>query len=203
MAISSKFDRVFRQYVPALPVEFVRALSYRESRLNPENLTPPGASDSRGARGLMQVMTVNREDYNAKHGTAWSPSDMFSPAKNVRVFAGTIGRMLRVFRSNRLLSPDVPTRRPALLLVTAGWNSGYGDVLRIADWLRDHDLVVNHDNLFSYAKDALPASSQRRWTTRKRDWQRSVVRLYEQQGETDTEGDLWGAILIWYLWSQR
>lgn len=148
-----------------------------ESGLNPNNITPPGAAE--GARGLMQVTQVNRVDYNQAHGTAWSAADMLRPRPNVKVFADTVGRMLRVFRAQGLLRAGVPTSPAELLLVTAGWNSGYGDLVRIARWLRDHDRPITHDNLFRYAPEAL--SDPHRWTDAKRDWQRRVVQLYETQ----------------------
>lgn len=199
MQVPATYDALFARLVPQLPTTYVRSLAYMESGLNPNNTTPADAPASRGARGLMQVMNVNRRDYNEKHGTNWSSEDMFDPEKNVRVFADTVGRMLRVYRRDGIVGSSKPTSRRELLLVTAGWNSGYGDVRRLASWLKQRGLPVVHENLYQYAPQALPADAQRRWTTRKRDWQRRVVSLYGRQRESETEGDRWfkAMALLW------
>lgn len=203
MALSRKYDYALK-LASELPLPYVRALAKRESNLDPRNVTPPGAPPDRGARGLMQVMNVNRRDYNDAHGTDWTSADMLDPRKNVRVFSDTVRRMLRVYRRDGIVGEKLPTTERELLLITAGWNSGYGDVVRIADYLRRHDLAVNHDNLFRYAGEAL-ADPGNRWTDAKRTWQRSVVRLYERElnSDNDTEGDAWWTIAaLWILFSR-
>lgn len=185
MALSRKYDRLFLQLVP-MPLWWTRALSYMESGLNPMNVTPPGAPDDRGARGLMQVMNVNRADYNAKHGTAWTSADMFDPEKNVRVFADTVTRILKTY-----IGEGIPTTgHEGMLMVTAGWNSGYGDVRRLARWLKSHSIEVNHRNLFRYAPQALSADSLYRWTPAKENWQRRVVSLAEREEQGSSSPEL-------------
>lgn len=196
MRLSTRYDALFREHLPVLPLAYARALAYRESRLNPRNLTPPDAGPDRGARGLYQVMTVNREDFNKRHGTSWGPDAMFDAALNTRVFAGTLERMLRVYRQLGLVG-EKPRTREQLLLVTAGWNSGYGDVKRIAEWLIARGRPVTHAALFESAPLALPLSSQRRWTAAKRRWQQSVVELAESATtEGGTNWAMWGLLLL-------
>lgn len=167
--LPTKYDALFQRIVPGTNTQFLRALSYRESRMNPRDVTPKGSSW--GHRGLMQVGRENVEDFNKKHGTAWSKTDVFDPEKNIRVFADTLGRIRRVYARTSI--PETPE------FIVMGWNSGYGAVERIAKWLRAHELRVTRDNVFRYAEKSGERSAALLFSPAKLRWQRSVVALYK------------------------
>jgi len=165
------YDVLFERLVPGTNTQFIRALSWMESGMNPRNVTPAGSSW--GHRGLMQVGRENTDDYNTEHGTHWTKADVLEPEKNVRVFADTLGRIRRVYARTKI--PETPE------FLAMGWNSGYGAVSRIAKYLRAHDLSVTRDNVFRYAEKSGERGAKTLFSPAKLKWQRGVVSLYRNQ----------------------
>lgn len=119
--ISHAFDPIFEKYKGNIPVAYLRTLGYFESRLNPKGTTPRSS-----ARGLMQVVSMVRKDYNERHGTNYTPDDLFNPDINVKIAADLLNRIVTAY-ANYLpdtLSPDWTSPR-YVTLVTLGWNAGY------------------------------------------------------------------------------
>lgn len=170
--LSTAFDPLFTKYGGNLPVAFLRALSYKESSQNP-NLK----------NGLMQVVTVARDDYNRVHGTNYSAAQLQNPDLNVKVAADLLNRIIGYYQKH----PD-PNLKPNwtnpefVKLLTAGWNSGYSDgggVGKVASYLESRKMPVTHDNVFKYAAPAGATA----WlqNSQKYNWQKSVADLFFQQ----------------------
>lgn len=173
------YDHIFRRHAGRLPVNYMRALSKRESDLNPREAKDP-------AWGLMQVVPVVRFEYNKKHGTNYSKSDLLKPEVNVKIASNLINRIVKLYGSTH---PNTPNMRenwnnPEFVkLVTAGWNSGYsnvGGVGKVARYLERQGIPVTHDNVFRYSQ-AAGATRHLTGNTSLR-WQRSVADLFYAEG---------------------
>lgn len=193
MAITTAFDSIFRRYAGGVPVNYMRALSKRESNMNPAEARDP-------AWGLMQIVPVARESYNKRHGTSYSQADLLNPEVNVKIGADLLNRIVASYKANH---SDVPNLRPNwanpefVSLVTAGWNSGYSErsgVGAVARWLKARGIPVTHENVFRYSQDA--GATRHLANPTKENWQRSVTNLfYAEGGPTTLSYGIMGAAL--------
>ncbi len=174
--LSTQWDPLFSKYADRLPVAFLRALSKRESNMNPNESKWP-------AFGLMQVVPTVRESYNKRKGTSYAHADLLDPDLNVKMATDLLNRIVVAYAKH----PDPNMRanwaNPEFVkLLVAGWNSGYseaGGVGRVAKYLEARGIPVTHDNIFAYAGAA--GATRHLQNSAKQSWQRSVVDLYYQQ----------------------
>lgn len=181
MAIRRTYDNVYRQYGEPVPVAYLRALAYMESRQNPRSHT--SWTTGSGARGLFQVTEENVTDYNKTHSDGFDWEDMFNPIDNTKVFAWSADRIMEAYRQS-----GIPAMQPNwtsfdwVKLFTAGWNSGAyskAGVLKVAQYLHDNGIPVTHENVFKYGKQAGATKNlQVEERKDKRDWQSRVAFLY-------------------------
>jgi hypothetical protein len=177
MALPRTYDPIFAQYAGRLPVNYMRALSKRESNLNPSESKDP-------AWGLMQVVPSVRESHNKRRGTSYTKLDLLNPHINTKIASDLLNRIVIAYQKH----PDRNMREdwynPEFVkLVTAGWNSGYSEaagVGHVASYLESRGIPVTHDNVFRYASAA--GGTKHLSNTRKRDWQRTVVDLFYAEG---------------------
>lgn len=178
--LSTAFDPIFASFAGALPVAFLRALSYRESSMRPDLHDGP-------AVGLLQVVPVLQKEWNQRTGQAVTQTDLLNPATNTKIAADLLNRIIQIYGK---LAPQAPNLQmnwgnPEFVkLLVAGWNSGYSDspgtgVAHVARWLIENGIPVTHDNIFAYAAQAGGV----RWLQdpSRQSWQRSVADLFYQQ----------------------
>ena len=96
-ALPTTFDSLFARHAGRIPVSYLRALSKRESNMNP-NAANPGGADA--AKGILQVVGVLRNDDNRVNGTNYQPDDMFDPDINVKIAAWLINRIVAAYQKH-------------------------------------------------------------------------------------------------------
>ncbi len=179
MALTRRYDSIFRRHAGRVPVNYLRALAKRESNLNPGDQKDP-------AWGLMQVVPHVLDSYNKRHGTRFSRQDLLNPDINVRIAADLLNRIATSYQKYAAQAPNLRENwsNPAFAeLVTAGWNSGYSDkagVGRVARYLIERGIPVTHDAVFAHSLAAGATRHLRNET--KRGWQKSVARLFYEEG---------------------
>lgn len=176
--LSRKYDGVFARYGHGLPVAFLRALSKRESSMNPANVTE-------SAVGLLQVVPSVMEGFNKRAGEGMvTREQLFDPATNTRVATWQMRFVINEYRKrhrDRNMMENWANPEFVKLLV-AGWNSGYSEVAgvgKVASYLEARGIPVTHDNVFSHAA----AAGGTHWlqSGSRQNWQRSVAALYYAQ----------------------
>lgn len=181
--LPTTFDPIFAKHAGDLPVTYLRALSKRESNMNPGDTGGP-------AWGLMQVIEEVRQSYNSRKGTNYSRQDLLNPDVNVAIAADLLNRIAAGYQRKH---PNTPNMRPDwgnpefVKLVTAGWNSGYSEspgtgVGHVASWLERNNLPVTHDNVLQYAQQAGGTRHLYANLQSTLNWQRSVADLFFQEG---------------------
>jgi hypothetical protein len=119
-----QFDALFEKYADGeVPVDYLRTLSYSESRLNPNDVTT-----SSNAVGLFQVVYVVLKDWNKANGTNYTAADLKDPDLNSKIGVSLIRRIVQSYKKNhpKTLSPNWDDRRYVELL-TMGFNAGYSE----------------------------------------------------------------------------
>ena len=126
---TTKFDNIYREQAPDVPVAYLQALAGHESSNNPK--------ERKGCCwGLLQVSNAAVTDYNKAKGTNFKRADALDPVLNVKIFYVQWKMFNRVFqrlirdRGLPLMSNFVEdwSNRQYALLVTMAWNSGIGAV---------------------------------------------------------------------------
>jgi soluble lytic murein transglycosylase-like protein len=177
MPLPTAYDALFNRYRESIPLNFMKALTQRESNFNPKNASGP-------AWGLMQITEVVRHSYNKRHGTSYSRADLLNPAINVKMAADLLKRIVTAYAKHPAANMKTSWSNPEFVkLVLAGWNSGYsegGGVGKVARYLHDRGLPVTHDNVFQYANAAKATYQLQR--DEKRRWQAGVASLYFSEG---------------------
>lgn len=176
--VSRTYDAIFARHAGAIPVNYLRALAYRESSLNPRET---GGS----YWGLLQVGLNNvLPSYNARHGTNYTGSDLLNPDVNVKIAADLLNRIAVAYAKHPSANMKPNWHNPEFVkLLTAGWNSGYsesGGVGRVATYLEQRSIPVTHDNVFTYA--AAAGATKHLSNPTKHQWQRSVADLFYKEG---------------------
>jgi soluble lytic murein transglycosylase-like protein len=194
MALPRTYDHIFERFRNRVPLNYMRALSKRESNLNP-------ATAGGSYWGLMQVGYNNvLPGFNSRNGTNYSAQDLFNPDINVRIAADLLNRIVVAFGKHSDRNMKENWHNPEFAkLVTAGWNSGYseaGGLGKVASYLESRAIPVTHDNVFRYA--AAAGATKHLQNAAKQSWQRSVVDLYLSEGGAGTMGVL-GKIVLTVL----
>ena len=177
--LSRKYDSLFQQYGHGLPVNFLRALSKKESDLNPNETQGP-------AWGLMQVVEVVRDGYNKRYGTSYLRSDLLNPRINVNIASELLKRIGDNYHRFHPHTPNMQrdfSNPEYVKLLLAGWNSGYseaGGVGKVAKFLENSGIPVTHDNVFAFAGAAGAALTLQ--NSAKQRWQRDVADLFYKEG---------------------
>jgi len=179
-ALTNQYDALFARHAGRLPVAFLRALSYRESGLNP-NAANPGGADA--AKGILQIVGTVRNDYNQRHKTSWQADDLFDPDLNVTMAVETINAVINGYAKHPSKNLKLDWTNPEFVkLVVAGWNAGYseaGGIGRVARYLEANGIPVTHDNVVANADNAGAVSYV--GMPDRQQWARSVADLYYQQ----------------------
>lgn len=192
VALSRKFDPIFRRHAGRLPVAYLRALSKRESNQNPGDTGGP-------AWGLMQVIEEVRTSYNKRRRTSYSRSDLLNPDVNVRIASDLLNRIIGYYGKNHPNTPNMQEdwHNPEFVkLLTAGWNSGYSEVAGVgfvARCLERRGIPVTHDNVIKYAQSCGGTRHLYSHAQSTLGWQRSVASLYFQQPDLPSRA---GGLLI-------
>jgi hypothetical protein len=176
---SHRFDPVFEQYRGGIPIAYLRALSQRESGMNPDDAKGP-------AWGLMQIVEVVRKDYNRVHGTHYARKDLLDPRVNVAMCCWVLQTIIGLFSRYH---PDVPNLvadwdNPRFVeLLTFSWNAGFsakGGVIRVVGYLKSRgvtDVTIDLVHQYAHAAGAVRHLSN----PKKVAWCKSVARLYERE----------------------
>lgn len=121
--IPATYDDLFRIYGAALPLPFLKALAWNESRMDPSQVSRAGA------RGLLQIMPAVREDFNLAHHTTYARDDLHRPDVNVAIAAWLLRVIVRGYARHhpRTLATNWDDDR-FVALVVLGWNRGFSEV---------------------------------------------------------------------------
>jgi hypothetical protein len=138
--ISRDYDPLFAAYGAGLPVAYLRALAAHESDMHT-------AANDGPAAGLLQVVSVVRDDYNQRHGTHFTRGDLLAPIVNVEIAGDAIRRIVESYRTNHPRVPNLQEdwHNPRFVeLATFGWNAGFserGGVGRVARLLESRGRI--------------------------------------------------------------
>lgn len=183
-----RFDKIFAEEGSGIPLAFLRALAFRESRNNPLQATGP-------AWGLLQVGIDKRAgnvlaSYNERNGTTLTKSDMLDPRLNTRVAAELLRKIIEMHKAEGL-TPNW-TNGNWIGLITAGWNTGYSrkaGTIRTIRYLKKHAIPVTLQAVYENAAKAAPETKSGRAFVkrisqkRRQKWHRAVVRsTFKEQG---------------------
>jgi hypothetical protein len=180
VSLPNTYDSLFAKYAGRLPVSYLRALSQRESGLNP-NAANPGGADA--AKGLLQVVGVLRNDYNRVHGTSYTSADLMDPDINVKIAAWLINLIVSQYQKHPDRNMKEHWANPEFVkLVTAGWNAGFseaGGVGKVARYLEQQGKPVTLANVSA----AAPVAGGSKWLAMpaRVQWHESVSKLYFEQ----------------------
>jgi hypothetical protein len=177
--VARTFDHLFIQHARGIPIAFLRALAYGESRLNPR-------ADNGHAVGLLQVEHVVRLDYNKRHGARFTREDLFDPAINIRVGVDALRTIIASYRRRhgafQNLQEDWNNYRFVELLAQ-GWNGGWSDragVGRVADHLAAQGLDSITAELVQ-AHAAAAGATRHLVEPRRLAWAKGIARHYTQE----------------------
>jgi len=187
------FDRIFLEEGRGIPLPFLRALAYRESRNNPKQATGP-------AWGLLQVGIDKRagnvlKSYNQRFGTDYTKQDMLNPRLNVIVASELLARIVKMFIAEGL-EPNWQNGN-WIGLVTAAWNAGYSrkaGVVKVIRYLKKEGIPVTLSAVYHNAKAAGGGKGfvKRMKQPKRQRWHRAVVAsTFKEQGipaSLETEG---------------
>jgi len=178
------FDRIFMEEGRDLPLPFLRALAFRESRNNAKQASGP-------AWGLLQVGIDARagnvlKSYNERFDTNYSRRDMLDPRLNVRVASELLARIVRMFKAEGM-EPNWENGNWVGLLAAA-WNAGYsrkGGMVRVIRYLKRKKIPVTLSAAYENAKHSGAGKGfiKRMAQPKRQRWHRSVVAsTFAEQG---------------------
>lgn len=178
VALSNRYDSLFRLHGAGIPVAYLRALAQRESGMNPQ-----ANAGKNAAQGLLQIVSVARESYNQRHGTRYTRDDTLDPAVNIKIAGDLLRNVLRGYGKHPSPNLKEDWTNPAFVqLVTAGWNAGYsegGGVGKVATYLEQRGIPVTPAAVYQYAASAGATANLSR--SDRAAWHTSVVDLYFAQ----------------------
>lgn len=124
-------ESIFEELADGLPPDFLRALAYRESGLNPTRVNP-----SSRATGLFQITAPVLKDFNRANATNYQLEALTEPVLATKVAVFHIHRIVALWKPVPALAADFSDRRFIELLVL-GWNAGPSAVLKVAKRLSE------------------------------------------------------------------
>jgi len=182
------FDRIFMEEGRDLPLPFLRALAFRESRNNAKQASGP-------AWGLLQVGVDARagnvlKSYNERFDTNYSRRDMLDPRLNVRVASELLARIVRMFKAEGM-EPNFENGNFVGLLAAA-WNAGYSrkvGVINTIRFLKSRGIPITLSAVYKNTPEAAPKTKagrafvKRMGQPKRQRWHRSVVAsTFAEQG---------------------
>ena len=184
MALTHEYDVIFGPHKGDIPLAYMRALSWGESRLNPLSVHPRSK-----ATGLLQVTRVVINSYNKRHGTKHKLSDLTNPTLNVKVASGTLNRILKAYTKEGL-TPNWDSRN-WVAVFTLGWNAGYSKkkgLLKVARALRKEGSPITLVNIAKKAKALGPKEVVRYLSMPQRlAWSNRVAKKFSAEKKADAE----------------
>jgi len=183
-----KFDKIFAEEGKGLPLAFLRALAWRESKNNPLEASGP-------AWGLLQVGIDRRagnvlKSYNERHNLSLKKQDMLDPRLNTRVASELLRKIVALHKKEGLTEDWTNGNWTGLIAI--GWNTGYSykaGSLRTLRYLKKHGIPITMQAMYANAAKAAPKTdSGRRFVKRmaqkrRQKWHRGVVRsTFKEQG---------------------
>ena len=122
--ISTRFDTLFSSLSGGLiPTAFLRVLSFHESSLNPDAVTP-----SSHATGLFQTTQTVIDEYNLHHGTKHTLEDAKDPTLSTKIGTELLAQIVSGYRKNHPRSLATNWADPRFIgLLVAGFNAGYSE----------------------------------------------------------------------------
>lgn len=185
-SIPRTFDAVFARHGQDLPVAYLRALAWSESRLDPRATTRKSS-----ATGLLQVVDVVRSDHNRLHGTAYTRKDLTDPVINVTVAAAALRRVVRSYARNHQAVPNLLedwNNYRFVELLTNGWNAGWSEragLGRVARYLAEqvgtNDITI--DLVHQHARAA--GATRHLYNPNRLRWAQKVARHYSDERARD------------------
>ncbi len=170
--LSRAFDLVFTVHGMGLPVPYLRALAARESGMDP--LDP---------KGLINVVRVVLDDFNARHGTDVPPAELKNPVTNVMIASDALRRIIESYARHHPRVENLRedwSNRHFVDLLTMGWNGGWSEragLGRVVGYLERQGQT--DITLADVARAAYAAGAKHwLWDPRKLAWTRSVADLY-------------------------
>lgn len=119
------FDELFALHGRGLPVAYLRALGWYESRLQRDATTKQSS-----ATGLLQIIDVVRTDHNRIYGTAYTREDLIDPVVNIAIGAAALRRIIGSYKRNHADCPNLVedwNNHHFVALLTLGWNAGWSE----------------------------------------------------------------------------
>jgi hypothetical protein len=154
---TTKFDSIYKEHAPGVPVFYLQALAGHESGSNPNVKT------AKWKMGLLQITQGPLTDYNKAKGTSYVLSQIRDPVLQVKIFAVWYAMIKRVFA--RIVKDqgwyafhfkENWSSKEYALMVTAAWNTGIGRVARAAEYAKGRLLeprrMITHARLFKFGK---------------------------------------------------
>lgn len=179
------FDAIFARHGQSLPVAYLRALAWHESRLTPRAPTPRSS-----ATGLLQVVDVVRTDHNRIYGSNYTRDDLNDPVVNVTIAAAAIRRIVDSFARNHRAVPNLVedwNNYRFVELVTNGWNAGWSEragvrrVARYLEQLGSTDITV--ELVHQHARAA--GATKHLQSVERLQWAQKVARHYAAERARD------------------
>lgn len=119
--IPHEYDALLAYYGGGLPLEFLRALAWNESRMNPQSVSETGAT------GIMQIVQSVRKGFNDANGASFTRADLLRADVNIAMGAWLLNRIVRAWTAKHpSLQPDFASPRYVALLVL-GYNAGWSE----------------------------------------------------------------------------
>jgi hypothetical protein len=187
IAVPRTFDALFAQHGHGIPVAYLRALAWHESRLDPTRINRTST-----ATGVFQVPEVMRAAHNRRFGTAYTRDDLLDPAVNVAIATAAIRQIATSLAKHH---PDVPNLREAwdsdrfVELVTIGWAAGWSEragIGRVVAYLEQ--LGVRHVTAELVHQHARTAGASRHlFDSRPLRFCQSVARQYAADRARDAD----------------
>ncbi|HXI54639.1 MAG TPA: transglycosylase SLT domain-containing protein [Polyangia bacterium] len=144
---------IFNRHADGLPVEFLKALAYHESGLDPAKVNPAS-----NATGLFQITAPVLIDFNKTRQTTHTLTDLKDADLAAAVAVYHLKRIIAHWKESPALAADFDNRRFVELLVF-GWNAGPNAVLRIATRLEKIGVAADRitvDAVHDAAKAVAP-----------------------------------------------
>jgi hypothetical protein len=184
-ALPRTFDAIFARHGQGVPVAYLRALAWHESRL-----IPTATSRTTSATGLFQVLDVVRNDHNRLHGTAYTRDDLHDPVINVTIAAAALRRIAMSYARSHRTVPNLIedwNNYRFVELLTSGWNAGWseragvGRVARYLEALGTTDVTI--ELIQQHARAA--GATEHLQSAAKLRWSRQVARQYAAERVRD------------------
>lgn len=174
MTIAKTFDAVFDKFRDNIPLEFLKALAFSASGLNPSKSAHESA-------GLFMISVPALTSYDKKFGGSHVPKDLADPILNTQIAVWILKNIVTYYASNfpRSMKEDW-TNKDFVALVVHGYNVGYREPNGVGAAVKQLEKIdpkkVSLDTVAQAAKGMkLPAGL---YNTKALNFAKSVTNLY-------------------------